>query len=701
MFLNYAQPIQWCPDYYTTTIENTFILISEVNQYALPLSKIEKIQQCILSKIAVEQALRTASQAEIIATYQFLDNLYAKGLIQNACQSNWLKVDTLEPAKVYTHKTQLIYDFCELKCNVYLDYLKYLTEKFSINVIFINDYLDPRLSKLSCPEGISLIVKLTNRNHFIGPLLSSENTSVEAMQYAIARNQPLRVWLENKQKKSVVIPHYLNELDQDLKTRVEDSLTTILKTHITNKIVELKTSKSNLSHYFPETFSHLQNLHAYGEFENKVTLSSCEKYSQQGGYRHIPPQKTLSNCAHLISSFSGVISSISEVKCQEDMPYITYKTSFFRNIPHFSNPLTYTSELTSLGKGITADQSKVSAICESLERYAAHYQKNDYIKIASYSSIKKDAIDPEILIGFSATQKQNYEKVDYPAKRASHGAEVFDSERELSWYPSWSLTENKTLFLPLSYSLASSVEDIKYCAWNSNGCAAGNTLEEAILQGFLEVVERDAIAMWWYNKVQRPSVSLDLLPLQQKNAIDLTLGKEWDYWVIDTSNDFVIPVFVAIAKNKASGTIMFGFGCHLTPEIAIERAVTELTQLISIKDQHSAPFQFDEIIDEAYLYPNEHAEVKTKKDYPYVEYKDLCDDIKYCVDKAKSINLETLVIPYHRPELPVSVVKVVIPKTLHIWPQLGNKRLYDTPVKLGWLDEPLNEQTINQQGLYI
>jgi len=43
---------------------------------------------------------------------------------------------------------------------------------------------------------------------------------------------------------------------------------------------------------------------------------------------------------------------------------------------------------------------------------------------------------------------------------------------------------------------------------DSNGCAAGNTLEEAIVQGFLELVERDAYAIWWYNRLQRPEVDL-------------------------------------------------------------------------------------------------------------------------------------------------------------------------------------------------
>ena len=44
---------------------------------------------------------------------------------------------------------------------------------------------------------------------------------------------------------------------------------------------------------------------------------------------------------------------------------------------------------------------------------------------------------------------------------------------------------------------------------DSNGCAAGNTLAEAIVQGFLELVERDSYAIWWYNRLQREQLDLD------------------------------------------------------------------------------------------------------------------------------------------------------------------------------------------------
>ncbi len=55
---------------------------------------------------------------------------------------------------------------------------------------------------------------------------------------------------------------------------------------------------------------------------------------------------------------------------------------------------------------------------------------------------------------------------------------------------------------------ASCISSIGGFHTDSNGCAAGNTRDEAIVQGFLELVERDAYAIWWYNRVQRAEVDL-------------------------------------------------------------------------------------------------------------------------------------------------------------------------------------------------
>ena len=44
---------------------------------------------------------------------------------------------------------------------------------------------------------------------------------------------------------------------------------------------------------------------------------------------------------------------------------------------------------------------------------------------------------------------------------------------------------------------------------DSNGCAAGPTLVEACRQGLYELIERDSVALWWYNRIRRPGVVME------------------------------------------------------------------------------------------------------------------------------------------------------------------------------------------------
>src|SRR5262249_30741158 len=90
----------------------------------------------------------------------------------------------------------------------------------------------------------------------------------------------------------------------------------------------------------------------------------------------------------------------------------------------------------------------------------------------------------------------------------------FNPKIETEWSPVWSLRDDKFRYLPTSFlyffhRATSEVSERNHIPADSNGCAAGNTLEEAIVQGFLELVERDSYAIWWYNRVRRPQVDLD------------------------------------------------------------------------------------------------------------------------------------------------------------------------------------------------
>src|SRR4029453_10228026 len=124
---------------------------------------------------------------------------------------------------------------------------------------------------------------------------------------------------------------------------------------------------------------------------------------------------------------------------------------------------------------------------------------------------------------------------------------------EIEWSPVWSLRDQRFKYLPTSllyffYRGQTRHHGAYRVHADSNGCAAGNTLAEAIVQGFLELVERDAYAIWWYNRSQRAEV--DLAQFDDPYIRDLKIqlaetGRR--LWLLDVTSDLGIPSFVTIA----------------------------------------------------------------------------------------------------------------------------------------------------------
>ena len=153
---------------------------------------------------------------------------------------------------------------------------------------------------------------------------------------------------------------------------------------------------------------------------------------------------------------------------------------------------------------------------------------------------------------------------------------------KIEWSPVWSLRDKRFRYLPtgLLYFFYR-----RHFHTNSNGCAAGNTLEEAIVQGFLELVERDAYAIWWYNRLQRAAV--DLAAFDDAYIRDIQTqftdsGRK--IWVLDITSDLGVPTYVAIMHWMQDGqeNIEFGSGAHFDRRIALLRSLTELSQFLSI-----------------------------------------------------------------------------------------------------------------------
>lgn len=293
----------------------------------------------------------------------------------------------------------------------------------------------------------------------------------------------------------------------------------------------------------------------------------------------------------MISPITGVVSTLRSVNEDDDVAqvYVAGHNAAFQmgSLDFLKRSLRSASS----GKGESAIQAKVSALCEAIERYSCERHGDEVGITASHRDMRQrygdDVLHPNQVMLYSP--RQFTERNTWNARRSMFNwvPEPLDSTVPIDWTPVWSLTQQRHRYLPtqLLYcgSPAGMAANTFYTADCSNGNASGNNLEEAVLQGCLELVERDAVALWWYNRLRRPGVALqDQSYIQKLIARYASVGRE--VWALDLTSDLGIPVFAAVSRRRNSDqeTILFGFGCHLDARIALQRAFAEMNQMLGL-----------------------------------------------------------------------------------------------------------------------
>ena len=426
---------------------------------------------------------------------------------------------------------------------------------------------------------------------------------------------------------------------------------------------------------------------------------SAKLVMTSGGYRSVPSRITISRYRKHISPLTGVVKRLEPIEA--DLPM---NTNFFAQ-HNFSAPAMSVDQLRSglsggsFGKGSTSEQAEASALMEAIERYSGIFQGDEIrIKRRFTDFAPGDAILANDVQLFSEAQFQARHE---PAEDDSHPVPgPIDPSAKIEWSPAWSLRDQRFRYLPtgLCYFFYRDFHA------DSNGCAAGNTLQEAIVQGFLELVERDAYAIWWYNRLQRSAVDLDEFDNSYIRDIKTQFtGAGRRLWVLDVTNDLGVPTYVTILHWIKDGqeNIEFGSGAHFDRRIALLRSLTELSQFLSIGlmgggngDKSSldgvTPLRLENY---PFLIPAGRPTVAPKLGIN-VLLDSARDQVDACVEIARRAGYDFLVLDQTRPDVEVPVARVIVPGLRHFYRRLGPGRLYDVPVKLGLLDRPLPEDEL-------
>jgi ribosomal protein S12 methylthiotransferase accessory factor len=225
----------------------------------------------------------------------------------------------------------------------------------------------------------------------------------------------------------------------------------------------------------------------------------------------------------------------------------------------------------------------------------------------------------------------------------------------------------------------------------------------------LEIVERDAVALWWYNRTRQPEVDLAAAGdpwLAELHEVYAGLGRE--VWALDVTSDIGVPVVVALSRRTGGPgeEIMLGFGAHLDPAVALRRALTELNQMMPAVlggghgDDPDAVRWLGEatVADQPHLLPDPALRAPV---HDYACSPDLPADVRAVQEKLEHAGHEVFLLDQTRPDIGLPVVKVIVPGMRGFWARFAPGRLYDVPVRLGRLAEPTAYEDLNPMPIFL
>lgn len=352
------------------------------------------------------------------------------------------------------------------------------------------------------------------------------------------------------------------------------------------------------------------------------------------------------------------------------------------------------------GKGANEVQARISAIMESFERCLA--ERSGINKDVQESIASKEFIEtPEIASG-------NYDLIEpqslLPPEKPMPSSRI-------EWTTGWDLLKKEEVLVPSNavyHPYDAPGLSVKLFRTNTNGLAAGNTIEEAIFHGLLEVLERDALSIAEFNRFPGKEIVLTeddgenyrLAQMCRENGIDIKL------WLLFHDTD--VPTVVTAMDDvrlKDPALLVMGAGSHLDPSIAVRRAITEAAQsrVVQIHGAREDTEREKIVRDIGY------ERIKRMNSYWYEEgekvkladVKDLSTDrpstnIDVLLQQIKNVTERAIVVDLSRNSISVPVVRVIVP-TFEIYTidreRIGNRIKKAPRRKLSAEERPWKRRT--------
>jgi len=307
-----------------------------------------------------------------------------------------------------------------------------------------------------------------------------------------------------------------------------------------------------------------------------------------------------------------------------------------------------TGKKTQMGKGATPAQAKASALMELVERYSyfSFKQNQDRFKVTTYEHLANPI--PLELIAKSVHDEENLDRARQVLKQLP-----------FRWTKAYNLTRNEEMWVPFDWFVTIN---------EFNGTAAGNILEEAIIQGLCEVIERHVCAL--IAKRQMITPDIDLNSVQDKVA--QTLLQKFHragikLYIKDFTCDMGIPTVGVLAYDPATfpkSEIIFTAGTQTSPVKSLIRALTETAQLagdfLDTPGYVPSGLPKPQSLEDVY-YVVQQDKVVSIQDLPDISHKNIRLEIETAVEALKIRGYEVFILDLTHELLSIPTVYILVP----------------------------------------
>lgn len=200
-----------------------------------------------------------------------------------------------------------------------------------------------------------------------------------------------------------------------------------------------------------------------------------------------------------------------------------------------------------------------------------HLSVEDALGIKDNNGEIRNSFFENILKQNSKESATKEEKVEYIKEILNEKSDLVEKE-EYNYLPYYSVKNKDLEYIP---------DRLFSYLFDTNGMCAGNSREEALIEGISEILERYAGMKIFKEKVTLPEIPMSYIekfPKVKKMVEKLKQNEEYYFKMVDCSFGGKYPVAGLYIIEKNTGRFGFKMGAHPDYGIAMERCFTEAAQ---------------------------------------------------------------------------------------------------------------------------